>query len=209
MWKKLVIVLVLTACVFGAIFFKLMAFDDAYLEKVNIETSFKKNIEKELRLVPLDYMNQREVDLCYKLQDILKNNYQKMVAKFPQNIAGSDELFKILNPSCDKEEFDKIFPSDDSYKYSFYKMDNEEILILVKTPGLLNFIASFIADECRIDEVVAQKSLIVSEKTMIVKIDNSDYLISEWFSPDKYVFYYLDKSRDYDGVICRFDVKND
>lgn len=208
MFKKLVIAILLAICAFGAIFAKLMIFDDKYVGQISTEDNFKKNIQKSLMLIPLDYMNSKEVELCNVIKDTLRKNADNMQVVSPQNASDIGELYNTVPSKCTKEEFEEIFATKESgYEYLYYKLDIADVLILIKSPNsALNHITALSKEKCIVDEEIVKKSLIVSENTMLVKIENQYYLISEWFSPEKYVFYSLEKSPEYDGVICRFNL---
>ncbi|MDR1694404.1 MAG: hypothetical protein LBR70_04350 [Lactobacillaceae bacterium] len=207
MSKKLIIGIILTIILAGAIVGKLLVFDDSYIAKVNIEDSFRYNIAKEMRLVPLDYMNKKEVSLCHELRQKLKDNAGNMKFTFSSPIKAYGDLYKTVKDRCGKDDFEAVMSSKDGYEYSTYNLDNGEVYILVKTPNMLNVITAFDKKDCKFDDNVSDKSLIVSENAFVAKIDGEYYLISEWFAPDKYVFYYLNSSPEYNGVICRFDVE--
>lgn len=219
--KKLIIAIVITFMVIGAIFFKLMLFDDEYMEDVievkeeqtvvssPIIDNFKANMEKDLRFLPLDYMNEPEIEKCKKLHDILVNNYKTAEYIVGEYAKDADELHAKMKPTCLEGATRGWMHQYFLFDYYFFKLNNNDILVAGKTPSEFRLFAPFSRMHCRIDASFPRKAPIGTDNSIVAKIDGEYYLISEWDGPEKYVFYYLDKSEEYDQINCRFDVKKD
>ncbi len=197
--KFRIYVLFLSTLILFSLSWLSVSYRDTYLTLWATKNNFQEKIARRMRFVFLDYMNDEQVVSCEALYNHLKANNEKLkfiVPFFSKNI---NEINSKFNLKC--EDLFDIKPP-----YKSYDLDSETLLLVGENAsGRLTY-HYFTKQTFRPELGLENRKLFVSKNNVVTEVYGKKYLISEWFDKDKFVFFYLDKDRKYDEVICRFDV---
>lgn len=206
--KKLSIAIIITVLAIMPIIFKLIQQDDKFVEEVVAvekvdEYSFTSALKKDMRFLPLDYMNEPEIEKCKHIKQTLTDNYKATKFLSPEFVETIDEVYVNIKPLCEESVFKKLFYRNNPNSYIYYILSPNEVLIGEKTPGGVRMFKFFSLETCELDP----RQFIASDTTTIATVNGEKFFISDWFDETKYVFYYLTNSPSYYGLNCRFNIE--
>ncbi|MFV0627194.1 MAG: hypothetical protein ACK5N8_07585 [Alphaproteobacteria bacterium] len=176
-----------------------VSYRDTYLTLWATKNNFQEKINYRMKFVFLDYMSDEQVVLCEDLYNHLKANSQKLKFIKPNFIFNINKLSKQVNPSC--EDNIKL-----SGPYKIYDLDDKTLFLMGKNESD-SYVYQYIDKTTCLPKMgLEDRKLVVSKNNAVVEVYGKNYLISEWFAKDKFVFFYLDEDKKYNELVCRFDV---
>ena len=195
MAKTLVVLfaVILTLGLFG----ETVIFDEKYFKELSVKENLKLNLKSDMRFIALDYMNEPEISKCKDLHVKLADNMKNWVAVHPK---------KYADIECDKDIIKEMFLNELIAEPEYYDLGEQGLLIAGKDKNGLKLFRYFDTEVCGFDHDTRFKNMLATDSGLIIKIDDEYFLVSEWFSRGRYVFYYLNKAPEYNEVNCRFDV---
>ncbi|MDD4556954.1 MAG: hypothetical protein PHE89_06505 [Alphaproteobacteria bacterium] len=197
--KFRIYVLFLSTVILFSLSWLSVSYRDTYLTLWATKNNFQEKIARRMKFVYLDYMNDEQVVACEALYNHLKANNDKLKFLIPVFSLNINQLNNNLNLNCEAVSSLKA-------PYKSYLLEDDLFLIMGKNDedGLLYQYVN--GKTCQPELGLENRNIMVSKNNVVVEVYGKKYLISEWFSKDKFVFFYLDKDRKFDEVVCRFDV---
>ncbi|MDR1026678.1 MAG: hypothetical protein LBL47_04685 [Lactobacillus sp.] len=189
--------ILLAAALFLGLLVRVVVFDEKNLLGDSLEGNFKKNVMTEMRLIVLDYMNELDIKKCQDLHLSLQRNVNNL-----EEI----KAYGRAEDVCDMDALNDLFVGDAEGPYELYNLGHWGTLISAHSKNGFKVYKYFDESSCSFDYDTRYKNLAATENSMILRAKGKYYLISEWYSKYRYVFFYLDKAPQFNEVNCRFDV---